>query len=357
MLARRLTTQRLTSTPFPDPADAVRLLTCVQAQDGPLARSALGLRARVDDAGVRAAIDAGRIVRTHILRPTWHFVAPEDLRWILRLTSAKVISAMAARHRQLGIEAELIDRSEDAVVEALRGTSMTRAEVGAAFAEWGLPARGEALGHVLMLAELRGSICSGPLHGAHHSYVLTDEAIPPTPELDRDEAVRALVHRFFAGHGPAAVTDLTRWTTLTQTEIKGALAELADVLEAVELDGRALWFDPSVTARARRAPERAWLLHTFDEVFLSYPTSGFPRAAAHPRGDQPVSFAEAGGGVIICDRTEVGWWRRVVRPGEVVVTVAVASSLDVDQRDAVRAAAERFAVFVGLPLRLHVEGG
>jgi hypothetical protein len=104
VVQRRLATQRLTSSPLGSPGEVVRMLTCVQAQDAPLSRFSLGLRCAADDAAVRRSIDAVDIVRTHILRPTWHYVAAEDLRWILSLTSAKVESAMAPRHRRLGLD-------------------------------------------------------------------------------------------------------------------------------------------------------------------------------------------------------------------------------------------------------------
>jgi hypothetical protein len=112
LLAERLAVQRLSSAPLGDPVDVVRLLTCVQAQDAPLARFSLGLRTGLDDAGIRAALDSGAIVRTHILRPTWHFVAADDLRWILALTTPKVVSGMAARHHQLAITPEVVAASE-----------------------------------------------------------------------------------------------------------------------------------------------------------------------------------------------------------------------------------------------------
>jgi hypothetical protein len=132
VLAERLAVQGLTSAPFADVVSAVRSLVCVQAQDAPLARYSLGARTGLDDAGVRAALDSGAVVRAHILRPTWHFVAADDLRWILALTSPKVVTGMAARHRRLGLgEAERAGAQRALTDVLARRTYLTRQELGA----------------------------------------------------------------------------------------------------------------------------------------------------------------------------------------------------------------------------------
>lgn len=184
VIAHRLRTQRLTSEPCTDPAEVVRLLTCMQAQDAPLARFSIGLRtADCRDTSVRRAIDEGRILRTHILRPTWHFVAPEDLRWILALTSTKVESSMAARHRQMGFDTAAVDRGLAALERVLGGRRyLTRRQLAPELGDDGSAWTGEQLGHLLMIAELRGLVCSGPLDGDSHTYGLVDELVaPPRP--------------------------------------------------------------------------------------------------------------------------------------------------------------------------------
>src|SRR5699024_2128862 len=192
VIARRLTTQRLTSAPLATPADAVRLLGCVQSQERDHAFFSLGMRTRATTyADVLDSYNRGEFLRTHILRPTWHFVLAEDLRWILALTSQRVESSMRARHAQLGLDdAARLGRALDALCELLSARNfMTRREIGDAFeARDDLPKAGEQLGHLLLLAELRGLVCSGPIKGVHHSYALVDEVVPPSPELSRPEA-------------------------------------------------------------------------------------------------------------------------------------------------------------------------
>lgn len=349
VLRRRLATQRLTSAPLPRAADAVRLLTCVQSQERDHAFFSLGLRSKdATYTAVRAAFDHGDIVRTHILRPTWHFVAPEDLRWILALTSHRVERAMAARHRQLGLDdSEVLHRALDLLPELLRGRRyLTRKEIGAEFTtRKGLPAPGEQLGHILLLAELRGLICSGPIKGTQHSYALLDEVIPPTPQRDTDEALVELVRRFFAGHGPASVQDFARWSSLTVTDTRAALAEIGDDLERVEVDGASLWFDPSLPSRTTLR-DSAFLLPVYDEVVLTYPALTFPTAARHPHAASDDPFWAR----VIVDRVNVGLWKRAVKPAGVRVETRLAPGLGAEQRAAVQLAAQRMADFHELEL-------
>jgi hypothetical protein len=350
VLGRRLRTQRLTAAPLSDPADVVRLLTCVQAQDPPFARYSVAMRAGCRDDEVRRAIDEGRVVRTHILRPTWHFVAPEDLRWILALTSPKVEAGLAARHRHLGLDdATLLDRCLATLVEHLSGRRLTRRALAAALTDEGLTLSNEQLGHVLLVAELRGLICSGPLDGQAHTYGLVDELVAPAPRRDRQEAIRELVVRFFTGHGPAAVTDLTRWTKLTQAEIKPALADAGDRLEKVNVDGLDLWFDPAADAPEDRPRRRALLLPVFDEAFLTYPTLNFPKAEPYPARSERGIFTESATGVILLDRRNVGWWKRTNKGSGSEVVLAVARSVSRRDREVIVTETDRLAALTGRP--------
>lgn len=384
--SRRFATQRLSSTPLPSATEAVRLLTCVQSQDAPLAHWSLGMRIKDESyAGSLAEQATGTFVRTHVLRPTWHFVAAEDLRWIQSLTSAKVLSSMAGRHRGLGLTSAVTDSAMAALCEMLKDrNALTRKQITAEFAERGLPSQGEQMAHQLITAEMHSVICSGPPAGAggkssgspgarsgglsrssgsagptpsaEHTYVLVDEVIPlgpfdSLPETDRPAAIGELTHRFVAGHGPVDDRDLNRWCTLTLTEIRAALTELTDAgtLDTVVLDGRTLWLDPATAARTTRAAT-AYLLSTFDEVTLTYPSDG-PRRAT-PDHDRTRLLSEAGGGTTLVDGIDIGVWKRKVVKGAVEVRVLPEIDLTRAQKSAIEEAAARLGNFLGLEPRL-----
>ena len=350
VLAQRLATQRLSSAPTARAVDAVRLLTCVQSQERDHAFFSLGLRSRkATYAAVQREFDSGAFLRTHILRPTWHFVAPEDLRWILELTSPRVLSSMAARHRQLGLdEPRRLDEGLELLAELLQDkTFRTRPELNDEFTTRGSPIKpGEQLGHLLLVAELTGLVCSGPMKGVHHSYALVDEVVPPTPSRTREEAMVELVRRYVAGHGPTTIKDFTRWATLTIADTKVALAEIGDDLEEVEVDGIPHWFDPTQVRRRSPAAPAAYLFPTYDEVVLSYPQVNFPSLPDHPYADHTDPFWAW----VVLESVNVGLWKRTVRPNVVDVEVRLAPGVTKEGRTQVRAAAQRLAHFVGRDL-------
>jgi hypothetical protein len=355
VLAQRLATQRLSSAPMARAVDAVRLLTCVQSQERDHAFFSLALRSRRDTyAAVRREHDRGAFVRTHILRPTWHLVAPEDLRWILELTSPRVLASMKGRHHQLGLDDPArLDAGLSLLTHLLHGKRFrTRPELNVEFEAHRSPITpGEQLGHLLLVAELRGLVCSGPMKGVHHSYALVHEVIAPTPSLDRDQARVDLARRFFTGHGPASIKDFTRWSSLTVADTKSALADIGDGLERVQVDGTSLWFDPHNVPRRSPTAPAAYLFPVYDEAVLTYPQLSFPAANGHPYANTQDPFWAT----VVLDGANVGLWKRSVDGERVEVDVRLAPEVSQEGRENVRMAAQRLAGFLERDLA-YVEG-
>src|SRR3712207_3882566 len=102
---RRLHNQRLAGEKLERPAEVAGWMGAVQAQDYPAAKWALGLRLRdALDADVERAFAEGTILRTHVMRPTWHFVLPADIRWLLALTGPRVNAFNASNYRALELD-------------------------------------------------------------------------------------------------------------------------------------------------------------------------------------------------------------------------------------------------------------
>ncbi len=336
----------------------MRRLLAVQSQDAPMAAWSVGMRmpGRTTAADVLAEQAAGGWVRTHVLRPTWHHVAPDDLRWLQRLTGRWVEASMAARHRQLGLDERARDRAVDVIGELLADrTHPTRRELAAGMADRGLPASGEQVAHQLMVAEVRAVICSGPPRGSEHTYALVDDVATPSPcdDLDEGGARVELVRRFVTGHGPATDRDLVRWCTLNLGQVRGALATLADQLEWIDLDGDRLWFDPGVGTRATRRPG-ALLVPAFDELTLTYPDHAAPRR--DPTASRPRIVNAIGGGTVLIRGEDVAAWSRRVTRSAVEVRVAPDLPLSREDTEAVEEAAARLGRFLGLPARVEVTG-
>jgi hypothetical protein len=351
---QRLATQRLSAAGLRRGGDVVRLLAAVQSQDAPLAAWSLAMRMPVGTtyAGLLAEQSSGGWVRTHVLRPTWHFVAPEDLRWMQHATGPRVESSLAGRRRGLGLDAESATLAFRVLERVLAGpTPHTRRELRPAFADAGLPTDVERLAHLLILAELHSLICSGPPKGAEHTYVLADETVPAgrLDDLVGEDAQRELTRRFVSGHGPASDRDLARWSTLTLGQVRRALDDLSGDLDHVDVSGQRLWFDPRMPSRTSRA-HPAYLLSTFDEVCLTYRDTGFPRR--EPTAPRARLLSEGGGGIVVVGDEDVGVWKRVVTPKAVRVTVWGDTPLDSGDRAAITEAATALGAFLERPLEL-----
>jgi hypothetical protein len=216
ILKLRLFNSGLSSSPFRSVADAVSHLGAVQAQDYAAAKWALGLRIKDStDADVEKAFNEGAILRTHVMRPTWHFVMPEDIRWMLALTAPRVKARLAPYNRRLGLDETVLTRSNEAIAKALEGhTYLARQELKTVLVDVGIETDVQRLGHILVRAELDGLICSGPRRGKQFTYALLEERVAKTENMSRDQALATLALRYFTSHGPAQLKDFSWWSGL-----------------------------------------------------------------------------------------------------------------------------------------------
>lgn len=344
VLHRRLATQRLLPDRLGSPAEVVGLLTGVQSQEFGHALWSLGMRSTGTYADAQAAFDRGEFVRTHVLRPTWHFTLPEDIGWLLAVTSPRVHQLNGTMYRKLGLDPAGLDRAAGVIVEALAGgVALTRAELGQRLGTSSL-----TLIYQVMNAELEGLIVSGPVRGAQQTYALMDERVPR--ECRRTGDLAELAYRFFVGHGPASVQDLARWASLTQTQAREATEAAAPRLAEETVTGEPLWADPAAPEAPGDVAYGALLLPLYDELTLTYPALGFPAAAQHPH---PAGEDQFVGSVVLGDEN-VGTWRRTVRGRTVEVEVALAPGRTPADRNAVAAAAGALAAFLDRRLDLTI---
>jgi hypothetical protein len=326
----------------------------VQAQDYAAAKWALALRCPdATDSVVEQAIADGRIVRTHVLRPTWHFVDPADIRWMLHLTAPRVVARMAPYDRQLELDNDTFRRSNAAVARALRdGRQVTRKELGEVLKRERIRTDMYRLGHLLMRAELDGIICSGARQGKEFTYALLEERVPPARSLDGDEALRELTRRYFSTRGPATPRDFAWWSGLAMGDAKRGVQMAGSELHHEEIDGTSYWFTESA-APAADTPHIAHLLPNYDEYFI-----GFRERSAIGQRVKASKTANTGAltaHVLEVDGQIVGGWKRTVKRTAVVITLYPIVRLSAAERDAVRVAAERHGEFLGLPVELTWE--
>lgn len=351
---RRLHTQHLAGAPFQTPEDVVRWLGAVQSQDYPAAQWALGLRlgdgARDND--IEQAFTDGTILRTHILRPTWHFVLPEDIRWMLALTAPRVLAAMTYYDRILELDDALFARSNALMQRALEGgKQLTRPELGDILQQAGInKQRGQRLYHIVLRAELDAVICSGARRGKQFTYSLLDERAPGAKTLSHDEALAELTRRYFTGHGPATQKDFMWWSSLTAPQAKEGI-ELAKSELIEEVIGGQTYWHADTTPSAVDIPPPAYLMPSFDEYSVGYAD----RSALYPDSLAEMLSSEFGvvlGNTVVINGQIRGAWKRIISKGAVEVSIQPFNELNEAENEAVAAAANRYGEFLGMPVSL-----
>jgi hypothetical protein len=351
---QRLFNQHLVKPTLERAREVVALLGAVQAQDYGSAKWALAQRTRAaTDADVEKEIAAGEIVRTHILRPTWHFVAAADIGWMLALSAPRVHAANGYWYRWLEVDDVVARRSRAVLTKALRdGNQLTRAELGQALTKARIQVKSpQRLACIVMRAELDGLICSGARQGKQFTYALLDEVVPRRRTLERDEALHELAKRYFSTRGPATADDFAWWSGLTKTDARRAAESASSELEQQIIDGRSYWF-PTPRRLARRKTPIAHLLPNYDEYFVGFKDRGafaqrLRAAGIEARTDALSGHILAIGGQI------VGGWGRAFRGKKVVVHLKPLQTLTAAENRAVASAGKRFGEFLGVPVQIQ----
>ncbi|MFD1213076.1 winged helix DNA-binding domain-containing protein, partial [Arthrobacter sp. GCM10027362] len=356
---------------------ALRGLLAMQAQEYAYARWSVAQRCAGADRDNAAAVDAaiadGTLLRTHVLRPTWHFVHREDARWLLALSGPRVRAALKSRDRELGIDEAVMVQAKEALAAALSsGAQLTREELGTALERAGVLERtggklrggslyGQRLGHLVLNAELDMLLVSGAPRttaggAVKQTYALFEDRVPAAAALAWDEALARLVLRYFSGHGPATVKDCSLWSGLAVADIgRGLAAAPPGALERLKFDGHEFFLAAPGAARAPRRP-RADLLQCYDEMVMGYtPTRGYLFGSGGQVAGLRLGNANLSLHPLLVDGLQAGRWRHVLTPKEAAaVEVRPYRVLTAGEEQALAAAVGRYARFLRRPVELRL---
>ncbi|WP_155842925.1 winged helix DNA-binding domain-containing protein [Agromyces luteolus] len=354
-LARWRLRSQLLAAPVADAETVVRTLLGVQAENPSQSAWAVATRtASPSREDLDAALAEGRVIRTHVLRPTWHYVHADDLRWLLQVTAPRVIPVAVQQLRPL---VERMTRLTDVVTSMLATTpDRTRSEVASGLAE-----RDESLSSfelMLFLAhlELHGIVCGGVPRDGEHTYALLDDRVPAAAPRDRDEALAELAARYLSSHGPATERDLSYWATLTLTDARRGIAGAAGRLDSFEHDGRTFWHapgeSPASVAPSGGAPD-AHLLQVLDEMYRGYQDSRWVIDADGLVG----RGRETAIGMALVDAQFVAAMRRRIGTREVAFELRPYRALRADEVAALEAEATAYGRYLDLDARVELRAG
>ncbi len=343
----RLHNQHLSGPPLETPEQVVDWLVAVQSQDFAGAKWALSQRlGGFTDERVEDAFTDGRILRTHLLRPTWHFVTPADIRWLLTLTAPRVHLANAHMCRKMELDEATFALSEREMAKALEGgKALTRDDLREVLERAGIPTKFEQrMVYLLMHAELEGLICSGPRLGKQFSYMLLDERAPSALARTPENPLAELTRRYLQSHGPATAQDYAKWSGLTLTESRRGFEMVKDEFLAEEVDGQ-VYFFPDTHPSPIESP-RVDLLSIYDEMVSGYkdhaPIGGVLYNAQLLESGNPLFY------FFLIDGQIAGAWRRTLKKKDVVVELNPFRPLTVEEKQAIYTALQRYGTFLGL---------
>jgi hypothetical protein len=314
----RQVNQKIINTQFIKANEVVSWMGAMQAQDYAMAKWAIGIRLlNPTNEDVERSIDKGEIIRTHLMRPTWHFVSADDIYWILELSAPGILSSMKSRNKTLELT-DAIFAKTNRIIEKVLSTEMnlTREELAREIHKAKIPTDNNRLSHILFTAELNGIICSGRKKNGKLTYALLRERVPDKKVQTRDESLAELAKRYFASHGPATLKDFTWWSGLSVSDAKNGLESVKAnfIFETIGLEKYVM-----PHSLRGKAPGKAllFLLPAYDEFLISYKD----RSASLSRMDNKRAVSSNGifYPLIILNGQVTGLWRRLIKGDKVII--------------------------------------
>ncbi|MEZ2336690.1 winged helix DNA-binding domain-containing protein [Mucilaginibacter sp. RCC_168] len=343
LAAQRVYNQHIYNPQFSNPEDVVKHMVAMQAQDYAGAKWAVALRMpNTSEEVIEQAITDGKILRTHLLRPTWHFVSPQDIRWILALTAPRINAINAAMSKKFELTNHIFAKSNAVLEKAMAGNKqLTRPELVNVFEQAGIATDELRFTILLMRAELDQVICNGGRVGKQFTYALLDDRAPLTPTLTREEALNKLALGYFNSRGPATLHDFANWCGLTVTDAGIGLEHVKSQLISEVIDGRTYWM-PNNTKEMPSPKTKAYLLPAFDEFAIAYKDRDALVNPKYLKQTRHVIFDPA----IVVDNQVVGTWKRTLKAKSVDVHLNLFGPLNKAQEKAVEKAVSSYRKFL-----------
>lgn len=343
----RLFNQQIAETTFSKPEEIVSWMIAMQAQEFAMAKWAIGLRLpKCSDAIIDKAFNEGAILRTHLMRPTWHFVTPSDIRWILALTAPRVQAVNSFMYRKLNFDKSILKRSNDTLAKALQGGKhLTRIELQAALLKETIKADGIPLSLLMMCAELDGIICSGARKGKQFTYALLDEIVPGVKPFHREEVLAKFTRRYFESRGPATLKDFVTWSGLTMKDARDGALKLSSEFIHKNINGQDYIFKKTALTTKNKL-QRTFLLPDYDEYGMSYKD----RSALFLPANKPEMNKGGNGAyqhMIVINGTIGGTWKRTIKNNKIDIETTSFEALNKTDQQAVEKAVKKYSLFIG----------
>jgi hypothetical protein len=346
----RLNNQQITANKFDSPNRLVAYMGAIQAQDYLMSKWAIGLRLpKSTDSQIEAALDAGQLVRTHVMRPTWHIVAGQDVRWMLAISKKQIKSAMSSYAKDLGIDTTMYNRSKDLIIKALEGSkNLTRTEIMTEIELAGIKTSSGHAVHFMMNAEVEGIVCNGVMRGKEQTYTLLDEKVPKGLTFSYEEAISELAKRYFMSHAPATIHDFNWWSGLGMNDCRSGIESIKSDLESFQFEEK-IYFIPKDFTEIQ--PKNSiFFLPAFDEYCVSYKNrNAVFNPAWHKEAITSNGIFKP---IIVVNGQVVGIWKRTIKSKFIVIETTFFDKKDRLENALIEQSLVGFSDFWGLPVEI-----
>jgi hypothetical protein len=318
----------------------------MQAQDFNMVMWAIGARLPgVSEEKIKKSFNGGEIIRTHLMRPTWHLIVPEDVSWLLELTAPRIKSAARSRHRELEIDDKLVAKSNKLIENALEGNRhMTRDELMDVLESAGIKAKNQRLSHLMFCAELDGVVCSGEIRNKEQTYALLRERVPEIKRIDRDEALAMLARKYFISHCPASVQDFSWWSGLSMGDCRKAVELIKSGFVSEKAGEITYWF-PNSTAAVTGHEGTVHLLPAFDEYIIAYRDRSASLVMEHH--NKAVSDNGVFRPIVVINGLVKGVWKRAIKKDTVLIDLTLFHPVNKKEMKGIQEAGEKYGEFLG----------
>ncbi|WP_435355389.1 winged helix DNA-binding domain-containing protein [Emticicia sp. SJ17W-69] len=301
----RLFNQGLSEPFFDKPDEVIAHFGAMQAQDYSMALWAVGLRMKnANRTFVGSQIDSGSIIRTHILRPTWHLVHQKDIQWMMELSAPNVKKATQYIDKKEGLTDDFFLKAWKIIEQQFKeADNLSKEDMMFCLLKNHIVVSNLLATQIIIRAELEMFLCNGYKKG---TYTLFEKRVPPSNKISKTEAIIKLTQIYFQSRGPATIKDFIWWSGLSTTDAKIGMAELSKKLNSfIHNELKYYYFEPknSIAERSVFA-----LLPCYDEYTVSYSES---RCIVLPNN---ADSSETGNGIfkpiLLSENEIIGTWRK-----------------------------------------------
>lgn len=348
---QRLVSQRIVHPKTTSPLEVVSALGAMQSQDYASAKWPIGLRAGCSEQDVIDSINKGEIVRTWPMRGTLHFIAAEDIHWMLDLLSFRALQGATRRMEFLGIDEKLITKCKKVAEKVLSGNNyLTREEFYSELDRNKIAVSGQVKYHIIWRMAQDQLICFAKEKNNKPTLALLEEWIPRTKTLDGEEALLELAKRYFHSHGPATLVDFQWWSGLKMKDARLAIELAKDILREEVIQGTNYYMDADVLKIPSKLP--IVFLNPFDEYLPGYKERSAILDQEHVRKVITVNGLFAG--VVLEEGKVIGKFKKTSKKETITLNFEPFYKLNATQTKGLHSAATIYSKYLNKKVEINI---